>query len=253
MSDALLRAILIDPADDLPRLIYSDWLEEHGQAERAQFIRWGCERPQNSSVCLCVHGRGERPCETCQILGAEIAGIPRRSNGETPYVATRGFVSEVRVTLAAFTGGPCVRRFEFGGRRVIENPRPRRGSSAIVICPNCQGTGQVSGHAEALFRSHPIERVVLTDRRPADIGDERSETTRYGWYCAGDPQVSADDRRLPTDIYLRLAGGVQCRWMPHTYDSPELASAACSAACVAYGRSLVGLPPRTVRGRFASA
>ncbi|MBP3960384.1 TIGR02996 domain-containing protein [Gemmata sp. G18] len=41
MSDeaALLRAIHTDPDDDTPRLVYADWLDEHGQPERAEFIR----------------------------------------------------------------------------------------------------------------------------------------------------------------------------------------------------------------------
>ncbi len=38
-EDALLRAVLADPDDDAPRLILADWLDEHGQAERAEFIR----------------------------------------------------------------------------------------------------------------------------------------------------------------------------------------------------------------------
>lgn len=38
-AGALLKAILDDPADDLPRLAYADWCEESGQDERAEFIR----------------------------------------------------------------------------------------------------------------------------------------------------------------------------------------------------------------------
>jgi uncharacterized protein (TIGR02996 family) len=38
-ADALLRAVLAVPADDAPRLVYADWLEEHGDADRAAFIR----------------------------------------------------------------------------------------------------------------------------------------------------------------------------------------------------------------------
>jgi uncharacterized protein (TIGR02996 family) len=34
-----LQAILADPDDDSPRLIFADWLEEHGDPERAEFIR----------------------------------------------------------------------------------------------------------------------------------------------------------------------------------------------------------------------
>jgi uncharacterized protein (TIGR02996 family) len=38
-ADALLAAIRAAPDDDAPRLIYADWLDEHGQSERAEFIR----------------------------------------------------------------------------------------------------------------------------------------------------------------------------------------------------------------------
>src|SRR5438477_13205900 len=34
-----LAAIRAAPDDDAPRLIYADWLDEHGQPERAEFIR----------------------------------------------------------------------------------------------------------------------------------------------------------------------------------------------------------------------
>jgi uncharacterized protein (TIGR02996 family) len=48
MSDekALLGAIWGHPHEDAPRLMYADWLEEHGQAERAEFIRVQCELAQ---------------------------------------------------------------------------------------------------------------------------------------------------------------------------------------------------------------
>jgi len=42
-EDALLNGIAADPAADLPRLVYADWLEEHGQDLRAEFIRIQCE------------------------------------------------------------------------------------------------------------------------------------------------------------------------------------------------------------------
>lgn len=36
---ALLQTIIEHPDDDAPRLIYADWLEDHGDTERAEFIR----------------------------------------------------------------------------------------------------------------------------------------------------------------------------------------------------------------------
>jgi uncharacterized protein (TIGR02996 family) len=37
--DAFLAAIAAAPADDLPRLVYADWLDDRGDADRAAFVR----------------------------------------------------------------------------------------------------------------------------------------------------------------------------------------------------------------------
>ncbi len=37
-----MRAVLADPDADLPRLVLADWLEENGDADRAEFIRVQC-------------------------------------------------------------------------------------------------------------------------------------------------------------------------------------------------------------------
>jgi uncharacterized protein (TIGR02996 family) len=54
MSDAaaLLAAIRAAPDDDAPRLVYADWLDEHGQPERAEFIRVQIELARNESAEL---------------------------------------------------------------------------------------------------------------------------------------------------------------------------------------------------------
>jgi len=38
-DDPFLRASIAEPDDDLPRLIYADWLDERGDPDRAQIIR----------------------------------------------------------------------------------------------------------------------------------------------------------------------------------------------------------------------
>lgn len=63
--DSLLRNILTNPADDLPRLVYADWCDEHGEGERAEFIRVqvelakGCQRCGGDGL---AHG-ADRPFE----------------------------------------------------------------------------------------------------------------------------------------------------------------------------------------------
>jgi len=37
--DALFQSILANPHDDVVRLVFADWLEEHSEAEYANFIR----------------------------------------------------------------------------------------------------------------------------------------------------------------------------------------------------------------------
>jgi uncharacterized protein (TIGR02996 family) len=49
-QDALLEAVFAAPADDTPRLVYADWLDEHGEPEYAAFIR--------AQVELARHARG---------------------------------------------------------------------------------------------------------------------------------------------------------------------------------------------------
>jgi uncharacterized protein (TIGR02996 family) len=50
-DEAFLRAICDNPDDDLPRLIYADFLDEHDDGERAELIRVQCElaRPVGDS------------------------------------------------------------------------------------------------------------------------------------------------------------------------------------------------------------
>jgi uncharacterized protein (TIGR02996 family) len=46
---ALLQAILDDPDDDALRLVFADWCEENGQADRAEFIRLQLQRDRDAN------------------------------------------------------------------------------------------------------------------------------------------------------------------------------------------------------------
>ena len=47
---AFRRAVVADPADDLPRLVYADWLDDHGDPDRAEFVRVQVEQARTPDL-----------------------------------------------------------------------------------------------------------------------------------------------------------------------------------------------------------
>ena len=105
--DSFLRAIISSPHDDLPRLVYADWLDERGDA-RGRFIRAECEwdslstttgsREQNRRNKTKLHQLQQE----CQLLIARHGKhwarplLPFTSS----HVFRRGFVNYVQMTAA---------------------------------------------------------------------------------------------------------------------------------------------------------
>jgi uncharacterized protein (TIGR02996 family) len=101
---ALLSAIDARPADDLPRLVYADWLDDHGHAVRAEFVRLQCEiaRHETDRTARSHHSplwsrqdellSDHRP----ELLG-DLAGLP-----EAAVEFDRGFPARVTVSVDEF-------------------------------------------------------------------------------------------------------------------------------------------------------
>src|SRR5437764_386728 len=96
-EDAFLQTILDNPDDDLPRLVFADWLEEHGNP-RGTFIRLQCERAK-----LLPHDPAwkELLAQEAPILRqfeAEWSKQALRCVDEVEY--RRGFIEHVRVSAS---------------------------------------------------------------------------------------------------------------------------------------------------------
>lgn len=103
IESAFLSAILADPTDDTSRLEFSDWLEEHGQVERAELIRWQIEtgvpfwRDPKAARWRNKPKRGVRwfPSQCWKALNSflsePVPGI---------FVVSRGFISTITTTAA---------------------------------------------------------------------------------------------------------------------------------------------------------
>lgn len=48
----LFRAVCFDPTDDIVHLVYADYLDEQGQADRAEFIRVQCELARRATAAV---------------------------------------------------------------------------------------------------------------------------------------------------------------------------------------------------------
>jgi uncharacterized protein (TIGR02996 family) len=76
-SEAFLRAIAEEPLEDLHRLAFADWLEEHGHAERGQFIRLQCRHDRLPDYPLARRRLAEEIAALFRAHGAAwTAGLP---------------------------------------------------------------------------------------------------------------------------------------------------------------------------------
>lgn len=212
--------ILTHPADDAPRLILADWLEDNGDPLRAELIRtmlelW-CRRDVDDG------DRASRP-------PAYTAMVQRLKE----LIAGRGLDWGQEVAAAFGMPFPFDCTFR-GGISLHEGPISWEWHRGFVRAVRLRLADFTESRAQAMFSSQPITEVRLTDRAPTPA--------EPGWVCwliARDVPISdMGSHWIPEDLQVRGEGG---KYLRH-YPTAEEAHAALSAACVAYGRSLAGLP-----------
>jgi uncharacterized protein (TIGR02996 family) len=100
-DEAFLRAVIDNPDDDLPRLVYADYLDEHGDPERAELIRIQCELAR-------VPPEDQRRRKRLWDREWELLGAYREqwagplAEFADPYGYRRGFVESITLSAAAF-------------------------------------------------------------------------------------------------------------------------------------------------------
>ena len=97
---SFLEAIREDPADDVPRLVFADWLEDDGEYDRAEFIRVQCElargvRDRGRSIELHTRLRQLMQMHREKWLGALAELAP-------DAIFERGFVDTIRISASLF-------------------------------------------------------------------------------------------------------------------------------------------------------
>jgi uncharacterized protein (TIGR02996 family) len=130
--EALYRAVCERPDDDLPRLVFADWLDEHGEHDRATFIRVQCELEALSPASP----------EAARLLAAHHGLLKRTDWGE-------------RELLPAGCGWPGADRSPY-----------RRGFRWQV---SALSVGSFLGAADDVFRAAPVTGLSLTDTHPMNL------------------------------------------------------------------------------------
>lgn len=258
-----MNAIIAEPDEDSPRLIYADWLEEQGQAERSEFVRVQCElakpcekelscgrlRSDSSYLCEYHSALHQREGELLEKNALDwfaqwefdeawggIANI-REGNGERWHGGwhdgkdgfiqanlERGFIGTVRVTLALWIGGECL--------KCNGTTRNSLGTGyGVIHCAFCV-KGRLPGLGPAIIAAHPIARVV-TEKRP-----EEAIAGSWRWYCDAGYSGNYPDAQLPEKLFWFMypegehkPGEKRPRWF---YDSEQQARDALSQALIRY-------------------
>ena len=243
-----LRDICEHPEDDTPRLIFADWLEDHGEPERAEFIRVQCELAAWNRECCChifesKPGNTTPQCANC----FDRETMSRRERG-----LLRGVSSSFKLNVCEWVPGWWVTGSMFFEDGSVDFVKPF--SDRVKLCAYFR-RGFVASisltlddfmkYALSLFREHPITEVTLTDRKPYVSGFSGLGVATWYDACGERGGIDPSSSDLPTNLFLALSGedrfneGNGIKY----YDSLDPALAAISLACVTYGRKLVGLPP----------
>jgi uncharacterized protein (TIGR02996 family) len=111
-EDVFLQDILAHPDDDTPRLIFADWLDDHADSDRAEFIRLQVRQPGSPRAEQLLREHDE-----------EWAG-PVISSLACGWVFRRGFVHTVTAEAGALVGR-CKELFEAAPVRCLRLLEPR--------------------------------------------------------------------------------------------------------------------------------
>lgn len=206
MSDepALLAAILAQPEEDTPRLVYADWLQEQGQEERAEFIRVQIRltRKPRAAGRRRVHAllRDSR----FKLVGADLFGAM--------FEEQKGRFDGRFLCGTRPHDGSCRIRFA-------------RGFIEEVSCPAetwlCSGDAILAAHPVTTVRLTTVPRVEFEmDRTRGLAGDPQDRMWYEEEIAVATAALGPMRHLLPVDHVESLAA-LTLRWPRVTFTLPE--------------------------------
>ncbi len=251
MLDASLRdAVVADPADDAVRLICADWLEEHGDLARAEFVRLQCRIAALEATCgcgSCVKRRGggqhhNGPCAVDQERNtlpnghSKLAFLRNHENGllttrgDDWFRADRGMSPSVPLDRNVWMYRPVSSRSPY--RYWLGY---RRGFLATFDGP-LQNWLDCGGE---LVRWYPMGWVEVRDKIP-----HNTASREWVWGRGAAPNEGLAMCYLPADLYDHLPHDSSDEYYLKKWSSRASTKRALSVACLAWARSQVNASPR---------
>jgi uncharacterized protein (TIGR02996 family) len=241
---ALLAGIIAHPDEDLRRLVAADWLIEHGEEARAEFIQVQCQLGRCQGIHATLTIRMARLYATGEAKAAPL--VDRAANLLSEYATAwcqeigtdaaaawewgwhRGFVSVVRSPFVWLMGGRCPVCGHRGRHDVGSDP------ATEDECTTCHGSGRLTGRLTELVTLHPITRVAVRGLVPfeADGG--------FRWYFNG--PVGGEEGLFPLDVWHHLEAWPGAVFSA-VYPTSDLALDAAGLAALMAARGRAGLPP----------
>jgi uncharacterized protein (TIGR02996 family) len=138
--EAFLRAICDNPDDDTARLVFADWLQEHGDEARAEFIRLQCEAARLSAEDGRLDELVRRAVELQGLFGNKwLRELP---------VPHEEHIDWIKMP-AGWLGGEAFDR-GFPARLFVQTP------------------GLLAKHANVLFNASPVRRLLIWNIKRGD-------------------------------------------------------------------------------------
>lgn len=237
-EQGFLQTIVENPFDDTPRLIYADWLEEHGNEPRAEFIRLQIEEADQRAGKYPASEANDRRQD---FLEKRIHELEVKHGGDW-VVAHPGW----------FPNYHPINKWKF-----------ERGFIGEICLPEWS----FLRNAKGLFAGNPITKVILTDRHPYRVGGKfylSNYLDAHGTLQSSSERINYDPRifqrfwLLDSEIRPVGKGEFTVRWdgsshwdvaptnRPHQawieFSSLSDALKLVSDGCVLYGRTVAGLP-----------
>jgi uncharacterized protein (TIGR02996 family) len=261
-EEGLLGAIYANPADDLPRLVLADWLDENatrvpcpecaGRGGHTYTVRESRTQTREPGFHQCGHCSGtgtasDGRAERAELIRRQIDldGVPKARHPDMRFKDWKAGADRCTALLDRWGTGwtgtdwPAVNHLSRPNALPAAYVTFRRGFPARVAAP--------LGRLLAVLPGVPwlplVEGVTATDREPIRWSEDAGSSSFDGrewfswlaaWRVAGD---RPDD--VPPEVFRRLAAA-GARVSPNgravRYDSRELALAALSAAVLSAAR-----------------